>query len=116
MSKVLWHTPPSSVAIAVDSDDPNTTAPATNRIFEAATRPDQSLAYVLAVGGAATVQLWGYDPISKRWFKLGAATSCAQDTLTYLPVIPPLDFGLLYLQVTINSAATYLGVGLQGMR
>ena len=108
----------SGAQLAVDTNDPNTDAPAENRLFQGPATRDTSpsAAYVLVTGGAMTVELWMYSDQLKRWFKVVAATACAQDALTYLSTVPPLDGGDLFLRVTINAAGAAAGVGFQGAR
>jgi hypothetical protein len=103
--------------LAVDTNDPNTTAPDDSRLFQGPStrQTTPTAAYVLAVGGPITVELWMYSDQMKQWFKVAAATACAQDALTYLPTIPPLDGGALFLRVTVNAGtAAGCGVGFQG--
>ncbi len=114
MSKPTGSYNPGS-ALAVDTDPPNTTAPDEKRVFVTTSSNDAAV-YCLALGGAVTVQLWGY--LAGRWFKIGAAQACPVDTMTYLPAIPPMDVGNLYLQVTVNTTAACTGIhwGFQGKR
>jgi len=61
MSAPVYITPTSASPLAVDSDDPNATAPNDLRTFVGPTERgiDASAVYAIPVGGAMTLQLWG---------------------------------------------------------
>lgn len=116
MSAPVYNYPTTGSAIAVDSD-PNTAAPTELRTFDGPTGIEKrsSAAYVVPVGGAPTIQLWGYVTQLKRWAKIGAATACPVDTFTSLGS-PPTGVARLFAQVTANSGATGFVVGFQENR
>jgi hypothetical protein len=117
MSAPIYTSQASAAPIAVDAVTPNTTAPNDLRTFTGATGKDTdpTALYAVAVAGAITLQLWGYFSSLKRWAKIGAATACAEDTVTALPT-PPVGLPVMYAQVTVNAACTQYAIGCLGGR
>jgi len=102
---------------AVDSDSPNTTEPSELRTFPGQSGKDThpSSLYAVPIGGGITLQVWGYFAQLKRWAKIGAATACADDTVTTIAT-PPVGTPKLYAQVTVNTACTQYSIGFKGAR
>lgn len=101
--------------ISVDAN-PNTTAPASERQWDApsASLPDGATPWIAVRGGiSVTLQLWVYDSTMSRWFKLQPAFGLSSDQVQTLSPAP--RGAKLFLQVTaLLGNVNWVGLGFLG--
>ena len=102
---------PGGGALSTDPADPNVTQPSENDTHTSSVDDPAETIYGMPVDGTTiTVQLWLWEPMVGKWFRMGTATACTSLDLTSLGALP--RGAKAYFQITANTGVTQLLIGI----